>query len=242
MTFTDVLRACARRWYVLLIVFALTAVGAVQAHRAAEPSYTVTATLVVVPSPSLVQARLPTSGSGGLTTNPFNAQTGGSTLAAVLADALNTAVVQDQVLAGGSGAASAGWDNQAAQLVELSTVSSTAEGASDLMTRLVAGAEVEVGRVQLDAGAPEDQLFTTAVGSPADYPLRSYPDRLRSVVGLALVGVLVALLAAVLLDRLVLAGARARARRSRRRAARREAARVSAEVGQAPAPVREPVP
>ncbi|CCH85914.1 exported protein of unknown function [Modestobacter italicus] len=227
MTFTDVLRACARRWYVLVLVLALTAFGAVQAHRAARPSYTVTATLVVLPSPSLVQARLPTSGSGGLTTNPFNAQTGGSTLAAVLADALNTAVVRDQVLAGGRGTASAGWDNQAAQLVELSTVSSSAEDATELMTRLVAGAETEVARVQLDAGAPADQLFTTAVGSPADYPLRSYPDRLRSVVGLALVGLLAAMLAAVLLDRLVLAGARARSRRRRRRAARRDAAQVA---------------
>ena len=238
MTFTDVLRACARRWYVMLLVLAVTAVGVVQAHRSAQPTYTVTATLVVVPSPALVQARLPTSGTGGLTTNPFNAQTGGSTLAAVLADALNTAVVKDRVLAGASGSATARWDNQAAQLVELSTVSRTAEGATGLMAALVDGASAEVERVQLDAGAPADQLFTTAVGSPADYPLRAYPDRLRQVVGLALLGVFAAVLAAVLLDRLVLAGARARSRRRKRQAARDRAAAAATEWE----PVEEPVP
>lgn len=231
MTFSDVLRACARRWYVLIVVLALAATGAVQASRAATPSYTVTASLVVLPSPALVAARLPTSGSGGLTTNPFNAQTGGSTLAAVLADALNTATVQDEVLTGGSGRATAQWDNQTAQLVGLTTVSGTAEGATDLMTRLVDGAGAVVERVQLDAGAPADQLFTTAVGSPADYPLRDYPDRLRAVVGTALAGVVLAVLAAVLLDRLVLAGARVRGRRRRRRAAA-----AAAEA----APAREP--
>ncbi|QNG38273.1 hypothetical protein F1C76_18380 [Geodermatophilaceae bacterium NBWT11] len=222
MTFSDVLRACARRWYVLVVVLALAAAGAVQAHRESRPEYTVTASLVVLPSPSLVAARLPTSGSGGLTTNPFNAQTGGSTLAAVLADALNTATVQDEVLTGGSGRASALWDSQAAQLVGLTTVSDTPEGATDLMVALVDGAGTVVERVQLEAGAPADQLFTTAVGSPADYPLRDYPDRLRSVVGLALAGLVVAVLAAVLLDRLVLAAVRVRGRRRRRRAARAE--------------------
>jgi hypothetical protein len=219
VTFSDVLRACARRWYVLVLVLTLAGFAAVQAHRDARPQFTVTASVVVLPAPSLVQARLPTSGSGGLTTNPFNAQTGGQTLAAVLADAMNTATVQDEVLAGGTGAAAAVWDEQSAQLVTLTTVAGTAEDAADLMTRLVAGTATVVQRVQLDAGAPADQLFTTVVGSPADYPLRDYPDRLRTVVGLALVGVLAAVLAAVLLDRLVLAGARVRTRRRRRRAA-----------------------
>ena len=89
------------------------------------------------------------------------------------------------------------------------------------MAAIVAGSAGVVQQIQVAAGAPADQVFTTAVGSPTDAPVEAYPDRLRVVVGLALAGLILSVVAAVAVDRLALmisSGRSRRRRRTRRRA------------------------
>jgi hypothetical protein len=44
----------------------------------------------------------------------------------------------------------------------------------------------------------------TSIGTPPDFPVQSFPDRLRTVIATALAGVLVAVVLSVLLDSLIL--------------------------------------
>ncbi|KQS68837.1 hypothetical protein ASG41_07990 [Modestobacter sp. Leaf380] len=205
----------------MLLVVALSGVLAVQGYRNVQPIYSVSSSIVVLPSPSLLNARLPTSGTGGFSTNPFGAQSGGATLAALLADSLNTAIVQTQLIPGQRVALAAVWDEQSSLVVQLSVTGTSEVEAEAAMATVVAGSAGVVQQIQVAAGAPADQVFTTAVGSPTDVPIEAYPDRLRVVVGLALAGLVLAMVAAVAVDRLALmvAGGRdKRRRRSHRRA------------------------
>lgn len=232
MSLSAIAAACIRRWYVVVVVLLLAALGAVRVYNSTQPNYTITSTVVVVPSPSFVAARLPTSPTGGVTTNPFNTQSGGAgVLAPLLADALNTATVQAQILGGARGGLVADWATETSQLVTLTAVSDSPQSAQATMDAAVTGAVGVVQGIQTGAGAPADQLFTAAVGAPADVPVEDFPGRLRNVVGTALLGVVGAVVLAVLWDGLAMRGAHHRQKtRDRGRTTAARGATPSAEV------------
>ena len=201
MDLSAVTRACLRRWYVVLVVVGLAAVGCLRLYTQAEPQYSVTASVVVVPSPELIAARNPTSATLGNTQTPFG--NGGATLAKVLADTLNSVRGRAALLPAGTGLA-AGWDPETSTLVTLTASGTSADSARAAMTNVLSGASGVLADVQVAAGTPQNQLYVATTGTAPDFPVQSFPDRLRSVVATALAGLVVAVVLAVVLDSLLL--------------------------------------
>jgi tetrahydromethanopterin S-methyltransferase subunit B len=195
---STVARACLRRFYVVFLIVGLAGYYAVQLYEEAQPQYSVTASVVVVQSPSLTLIR-----AGGPSANPYGAGNGAFTLATVLSDSLNTRTIQGSLVPAGSGLIAA-WDSETAQLVTLTTTSATAEGSQSSMAVVLASVDPVLRDIQVRAGAPVDQLYVASLGSPADVPLETFPDRLRTVVAVVLAGLLVAVVLAVVLDSLLL--------------------------------------
>ena len=208
MDVSTVLRACVRCWYVVLVVLGVTGFLAAGYYRDSQPQYSVSAQVLVVPSASLLAIRSPDSGTGGASTNPFNATSGGSTLANALSSSLNTALVQSSILPSGVGLTAA-WNTEANSVVSLTTVASSATEAQDGMADVVMQLNSVLAGIQTRAGAGIDQLYVASLISEPDFPLQTFPDRLRLVVGSVLAGLVVAVVLAVLLDS-VLAGRRER--------------------------------
>jgi hypothetical protein len=183
---------------VVVLIVGLAGYAAVGFYRDAVPEYSVQASVVVLPSASLTTIR-----AVGPSANPFNATSGPTTLATLLADSLNTAAVQADVLPPSS-ALVAGWDSESGQLVTLTTAANDVATAQSAMTAVLGALDGVLQRIQVDAGTPVDQLYVATQGAPVDFPVQTFPDRLRTVVATVLAGLLVAVVLAVVLDSLLL--------------------------------------
>lgn len=209
MDVSTVVRACLRCWYVVAVVLAGTAYLASGFYQQAQPEYSVSASVLVVPSSGLQAVRAPDSPTGGSSTNPFGSGNGSSTLANALSQSLGSIRVQTAVVPPGAGLA-ATWDTEASSAVALRTVGLTAAEAETAMTTVLSGLDQVLADVQTRAGATPDQLYVTSVLAEPDFPQETFPDRLRTVVATMLAGTVFAVVLAVLLD-----GVLARRRTSR---------------------------
>lgn len=198
MDLSTVARACLRRFYVVLVVVGLAGYAAAVFYRDAQPAYSVSASVVVVPSASLTAIR-----AAGPSANPFNATSGPTTLATLTAASLNTAVVQSTFMPDGAGLV-AGWDSESGQLVTLTSSGGSVSAAQAAIEAAIGQTGPVLERIQVDAGTPVDQLYVASQGAPVDLPRQTYPDRLRTVVATVLAGVLVAVVLAVVLDSILL--------------------------------------
>lgn len=204
MDLLGVLRACVRRWWVFLPVVGLTAWLCWQQFQQARPEYTSTAAVVVAPSPDLVISRGRQANDGPPVITPFNGGEGPRVLAGLLVSALNTSTVRQQLLPAGGAALLASRDvQQDATVVNLQVVAEDAGSDAAALAAVRAGVNDVVHQVQLQAGAPQDQLYDAVPGGPVDPPLVAYPDRVRGVVAIALAGMLAAVVLSVLAQSLL---------------------------------------
>ena len=212
MDLLGVMRACLRRWYVFLPIVLLTAWLARDQYQQAQPQYTATASVVIAPSTELVYNRGRQTDTGLVVTTPFNGSEGPRVLAGLLARALNTATVRQQLLPAGGAALTATRNVQEdSTVVNLQVVAADARTDAAALEAVRAGADDVLARIQYDAGAPEGQLYSAVSGGPVDPPLVAYPDRVRGVVAIALAGVLFAVVLSVVAQSL-LSGRRRRDR------------------------------
>ena len=210
MDLLGVMRACLRRWYVFLPIVLLTAWLARDQYQQAQPQYTATASVVIAPSTELVYNRGRQTETGLVVTTPFNGSEGPRVLAGLLARALNTATVRQQLLPAGGAALTATRNVQEdSTVVNLQVVAADATTDAAALEAVRAGANDVMARIQYDAGAPEGQLYSAVSGGPVDPPLVAYPDRVRGVVAIALAGLLLAVVLSVVAQSL-LAGRRRR--------------------------------
>lgn len=204
MDLLGVLRACVRRWYVFLPIIVLTAWLGRDQYRQAQPEYTSTATVVIAPSTELVYNRGRQTDTGLVVTSPFNGSEGPRVLAGLLARALSTATVREQLLPAGGAAVTATRNVQEdSTVVTLQVVAGSAEADAVALEAVRQGADGVLAQIQYDAGAPEGQLYNAVSGGPVDPPLVAYPDRVRGVVAIGLAGVLVAVVLSVVAQSLM---------------------------------------
>ena len=210
MDLLGVMRACLRRWYVFLPIVLLTAWLARDQYQQARPQYTSVASVVIAPSSELVYNRGRQTETGLVVTSPFNGGDGPRVLAGLLARALNTTTIRQQLLPAGGVALTADRNvEEDVTVVNLQVVAADAKTAAASLEAVRAGANGVLSEIQLGAGTPEGQLFNAVSGGPVDPPLVAYPDRVRGVVAIALAGLLLAVVLSVVAQSLM-AGRRKR--------------------------------
>jgi hypothetical protein len=200
----------------VLAILVGTTLLALNYYRSSEPQYSVSYTVLIVPSPQLVAVRAPDSPTGGVSANPFGATNGASVLANSLSSSLTNSRIQADILPLGTGLASI-WDSEASTAVRLTTIGQSPQAAQGAMGDVSASLDRVLADIQVRAGAPSEQLYVASPIADPDFPVVTYPDRLRTVIATVLAGVVVAVVLAVLLDGIL----------ARRRSARHMAERPS---------------
>jgi hypothetical protein len=193
---TEVVAGCLRRWYVLLVVVPLFVLLAGHLAQGAQPSWTATATLVVVPSPGLAVARDPAVGEDGPgDTNPFGSP---ATLALLVS---RTVDVGDRGMDLPAGATtSASWDGLRPSLVLLSATAADPAGARTALAAARDAARAALADLQDRQGVGADAAFLAVSGSGPDAPGLDRPARTRMAVVVVAAGGLAAVTVAVALD------------------------------------------
>lgn len=204
MDLTGVLRACVQRWWVFLPIIALTAWLCADQYREATPQYTSTGVVVVQATDALQYTRGAQTDSGVVVTTPFGTSDGPRVLAGLLARALNTTTVREQLLPAGGAALSALRDVQSdTNVVTVTVVAGDAATAARSMTAVVKGSDEVAASIQRSAGVKDGQFLGAFDGGPVDPPALSYPDRVRGTVGIGLAGLLLAVLLSVVAHSLI---------------------------------------
>ena len=234
------LASVLRRWYVALLVLALTGYAAVHQWRASEPQYVSTTAMTVVPSTEFMQVRASSgSASDSSMGNPFG-YSAGNTLAALLADSIDNGVVALPPEAAGTVLTVDRDGNQANIFFTVLAAGPTEDAVVLALSTLESQGPQILREIQVRSGSPEDQLYTSLLTRPMLQPSVTHPGRQRAVVGTALAGLLVAALACVALDGSLRSRQRQRRSASSRTAGTREAISVvlPPEEGSRARPVR----
>lgn len=240
MDLFDVVRSCARRWYVFVPLMLIVAWYSHSAYSSVKPVYYSNTVIGVVP-PSMrvdnVPAGVPLPRNGLL-------DVGGASLIAQMATlGLREQSVVDRVVAAG------GLPDYGSRMfpvpatappLPLIMIEETAADPADVSKTLglvLEQAKVTLRTLQQQANVPEDQMVTPFVVSPPTPPAAAMPSRTRSTIAVFVAGAGLAVLVTVLADALL---TRLNAKRRKRLA--------SAEVGAEPTPgdvprdVHQPIP
>ncbi|MDT0166890.1 hypothetical protein Q9R32_15150 [Actinotalea sp. AC32] len=223
MNISSVVGALVRRWYVTLVLLAATGYLAAQLWESAEPVYSSTTVVSVVQSPAYMETQQ-SEDPLVLSRNPYGQST--TTLSALLADSIAHGNVELTGDAEGAVLTVQVNNQRAESFFTVSATARDAESALAALRVLQEQAPVVLADIQQRAGAPADQLITSILSRPATTPVEEYPDRMRVVLGVVLVGLLVTALLATAVDGAVRGGRRRRAATRAARAERTSAART----------------
>jgi len=236
----DVVRACFRRWYIVLPLLVIAVWITHHMYASVKPVYYANAVIGLSP-PSRVEQT--TDGSPA----PRNGllDVGGATLIANMTTlSLHDTSVAMQVVAGG------GKPNYVArmfpvpgttpQLPMIMIEATEAEPTSALKTveLVVAQADPVVQALQQQAGVPAEQMVRTFSVSPPSGPATAMPSRTRSTIAVGVAGFGIAVLLAVIADLILL---RWKARRQKRKQAQAQTP-DTADFGHRVGPERENLP
>jgi len=242
----DVVRACARRWYIFLPLLLIVAWFCYGKYSSVKPVYYSQAVIGFAGPSARVEyaaAGIPIARNGLL-------DVGGATLLAnMTALGLREPAVVDAVVAGGGlpdygtkmfpTAAGVG----PLPLVMLEETNADPAAVTRTLELVVAQATETVNDIQQQAHVPQDQMATPLVVTPPSAPSAGMPSRTRSTVAIFVAGagltVLVTILADVLLGRL--SAAMHRRRSAADVSAEPAAAEVTAEPAETPTEVPQPI-
>jgi hypothetical protein len=236
----DVLRSCARRWYVFLPLLLIVGWFSYSVYSSVKPVYYSNAVIGFTPPSS----RVDNAPQGvAIPRNGLLDAGGASMLANMTVLGLKQPAVVDRVVAAG------GQDNyiskmfpvpattQPLPLIMIETTESTPADVTTTLELVIAQADGTVQNLQKQALVPNEQMVRAFVVSPPGAPVAAAPSRMRSTIAIFVAGAGLVVLGTVLLDALL---TRYKARRRQRRA--------SAEVGaetkpiDAPTDVHQPTP
>ena len=224
MDVLSVLRACARRWYIFIIVAGVGLGYGVRRYERALPTYTMTTQLVVLNSSGQMSRTL----NEGVGSNPYAAQL--PVAAAALAGTATSAGTLSAVRAHGFSATFLASAEQQGSIISITAKDNQSEALPPALAAFLTEAKDQFRQLQIKAGAPMDQLLQVqALGSP-DGPFGSYPRRSRTLGGIVLGSSVLAGIAALAADAALLA---LQARGQRRRDSRQD--RQAAATALAPA-------
>jgi len=237
----DVVKALARRWYVVLVGLLLTAGLAVSAYSVTPPEYNARALVLLLPGPNAVA-------EGG---NPFLALSGLEQPASIVvayfaSESAHTEVerlsrtAEYEVLLD---------DSTRGPVISVDVTDRTAEATLSTLDHLLTRIPEELARLQGEVDAPESSVITSMELAVDSEATRETSSTVRNVIAAVVVGVVVTGFAAFALDGLLL---RRRMRRSapapadaesstdRRPARAPRGRRRSRPAPTAPAPSEEP--
>ena len=223
MDLFDVLRACARRWYIFLPLMLLTSLFAYDSYTSAKPVYYQQA--VIGLAPQNVRAGY------GPGPNPVNGvlEIGGPSLLANMATFgfQDPAVGEKVVAAGGV------WNYKVSMfpgpgnapplpMLLIETTQPNGDTTAKTIDSRLAQSDEVLKNVQRKAGVPESELVGALVLSRPGKPVGGMPSRVRSTASIFIGGLGVSILLSVVADVLL------SRRRARRDGLRRRGERVAA--------------
>lgn len=217
----DVMRALARRWYVLIVGLIMTAGLAYGAYAATPPEYTARGLVLLLPSEIAV-------GEAG---NPFLALGGLEQPAGIVVAYFASASAQAEVEAESPTAQYlvAIDDSTRGPVISVNVTDETAEGALATLSFLMERIPAQLERLQRDVDAPDEAIITSM---PLTVDQEAKVDRsgtVRMVIAATAVGLLVTGAVAFALDGVLL-----------RRRQRRTAQSAEAEASESPGDPEEP--
>ena len=200
MDLFDVVKACIRRWYVFLPIVVLAVLSSALVDMFAKPSYS---------SHAMITLALPAMQPQALDPLPRNGlmDAGGAVvLTNVLVGSLTDPSVQARVVAdGGKGNYTAKMFpvTQSTEQIPLIVVEASEpdpDSASETVQLVAAEAAPLARQMQQAAGVPEDQMVKPAVVSAPSSPEPETRGRLKLAIAILLIGVALAVVAAVVAD------------------------------------------
>jgi hypothetical protein len=209
----DVVRSCARRWYVFLPLLAIVAWFSYSVYSSVKPVYYSQA-VIGVAQPSIrvadVAPGVPLARNGLL-------DIGGAPLIANMAAlGLREPSVVDQVVAAGGLPAYTSrmfpvpGTMQPLPLIMIEATDADPAAVTRTLELVIAQAEGSLRTLQQQARVPEDQMVATFVVSPPSAPAAGMPSRTRSTIAIFVAGLGLSVVVTVLVD--VLLGRRRRQR------------------------------
>jgi hypothetical protein len=204
----DVVKACFRRWYVVIPILVGTFMYSQHMFNSVQPVYYSQA-LIGLAAPNTQYVRAPAD-EYVIPHNGLLDVGGPSLISNMLVIGMRDPAVMQQVVAAG-GDAEYGvlmFPGPATQpqlpLVMIEATKSTPVAASKTVAAVVAQADPVLRNLQLQAGVPEGQLVKALVVSPPTPPQIGIPSRMRSTIAIVAAGIGFAVVVAVLLDVILL--------------------------------------
>lgn len=208
MDLFDVIRSCARRWYVILPLLLIATWFSYSVYSSVKPVYYSNAVVGIAP-PSTRIDNVPAGVA--LPRNGLLDIGGAPLIANIAAVGLREPAVVDRVVAAG------GLPNYNSKmfpvpatspqlpLIMLEATDADPAAVTKTLTLVIAQAEVTLRTLQQQAQVPEDQMVEPFVVTPPSTPAAAMPSRTRSTIAVFVAGaglaVLVSVLADVLLSR-----------------------------------------
>lgn len=207
MDLIDVSRACLRRWYIVLPILLATAAFVYHDYTSTKPVYYSNAVVALAPPNS----QLPFSTAGVPVPRNGLLDSGGPVLIANLAvlSWRDPSVVSQVVTAGGRPNYNVRMfpsPGTAAPLpiIMVEATESDAGTAAATVKAAIAQAEQVLHTIQQQAGVPEAQMVRALVASPPRAPVAGKPSQIRSSISMALAGLVLAVVLALVADMLIL--------------------------------------
>jgi hypothetical protein len=198
-----VLGLATRRWYLVLAGLLVTLPLAYLAAQHVTPTYTMRASVVLLPPAKAV-------GAGG---NPYMAMGGLETAVDVSAAALSSDAVQQKLAASGATSGVVEPDGSTAAPILLVTVVGPTEAAvQDGLAVLVDEVPATLAKMQQAAGVSSQQEIRSEVVAASERPLVSHKPQLRAALMVLVAGAALTLMFTALTDNLL---SRRRRRRGR---------------------------
>lgn len=211
MNVNDMLRTCVRRWYVMVLGLVLTAGLCVVAAEHLPPTYTRSATLVLLPGTKLMP-------EGG---NPFLFMGGLTQARDVLVRSIDDDSVRKQVLADrpGDDYTVTGDPTTAGPLIVLTVTTKAPGDAGPVLADLEARVPQTLQRLQDEAAAPADARISSMELTASQDTKVDQKKRLQTILLLLVAGLVLTVLGTGLVDGVL-----------RRRAGRHRAQRAQAQA------------
>lgn len=203
MDLFDVLKSCARRWYILLPLVLVTMWYSYSVYSAVKPVYYSQAIIGLAPPSS----RFDSAPNGEPTPRNGLLDVGGAALIANMASlSLREPAVIDQVVAGG------GRPDYIARMyptpptmpqLPMIMIEETApdpDSATKTLELVLAQANAAVRSPQVQAQVPQELLVDAFVVAPPTAPVGGTPSRTRSTLAIFMAGMGLSVLATVVLD------------------------------------------
>lgn len=198
MYFLDAVKVLFRRWYVVLVGFVLVSGAALTALILVPNQYQASGNVLFLLSPNATGADTPT--------NPYlNLDESLKVTTSLVAEIVGTPVVEQAMSADGfSSDYAVALAPEGPPLLLITATDTDGDAAVATVEEVIRRIAAELARIQREAGAPADQTIVSQTYSVSDEAEELSGSKVRALAVIVAVGVIVTILAAFVVDRLIL--------------------------------------